>query len=369
MNDTRNKKLFVGGQAVIEGVMMRSPRSMTVAVRRPSGRISIKEGMWRSLWERLGFLKWPFFRGTVVLIESMVNGMQALNFSAKEAVAEQTDSDGAKDGEISNWSMAVSMIVGLVFAVGLFKFVPHLAATYAGKIFSARLLTVDDATYHVIDGAVKLGIFVGYVAIIGLSKDIARVFQYHGAEHMAIYTYEAGEPLTVEYARTKSTLHPRCGTAFLMVVILVFILVAALSMPLLPDWAKPTGEGQWSRHIIIVLFKLPLLIPVAGLAYEFNRFAGRHVSSLFLRPLLWPGLGMQLLTTKRPTDDQLEISLASLRAALWREKMGNEAPSQDEPVVFESFSEVESAYPLAEHEETALRHPKVDDHVGQACPN
>jgi uncharacterized protein YqhQ len=233
----------------------------------------------------------------------------------------------------------------LILAIGLFKLLPHLAATYTGELLWGAPLTVDDTFYHLVDGIVKLGIFVGYVAVIGLSKDIKRVFMYHGAEHMSIYTLEAGEALTVENARRKSTLHPRCGTAFLLVVILLFVVIAAVLMPFIPVWAKPGPGNPWYTHILVVLFKLPLLIPVAGVAYEFNRFAGRHADSLFLKPFLLPGLGMQLLTTKRPTDDQLEIALASLRTVLWRERVGANAPKQNEPVVYEDFGAFDAAFP------------------------
>ncbi len=364
------KKPYVGGQAVLEGVMMRSPKSMSIAVRRESGRIALKEGVWRSIWDRLVFLKWPFFRGTVVMVEAMVNGMQALNFSAREAMAEQQTKEGEKVEEVSSTGMAFTLVIGLLFAIGLFKFLPHMAATYTGKLFMDRALTVDDVLYHVVDGGVKLSIFIGYVAVIGLSKDIARVFQYHGAEHMAIYTYEADEPLTVEYARKKSTLHPRCGTAFLMVVIIIFMLVAAVAMPFLPEWVKPQEGTSWTRHLLVVLVKLPLLIPVAGIAYEFNRFAGRHANNPLLRPLLWPGLGMQLLTTKRPSDDQLEISLASLRAVLWREEVGGDIPSSDEPVLFDDFSAFEDAYPLkVPNGNRSKEQLEIERYAGQACQN
>jgi uncharacterized protein YqhQ len=304
------------------------------------------------------------------MIEAMVNGMQALNFSARESMAEQEVKEGEKSAEVSGAGMAFTIVIGLVFAIALFKFLPHMAATYTGILLLERTLTVDDVLYHLIDGGVKLGIFIGYVAVIGLSKENARVFQYHGAEHMAIYTHEANEPLTVENARRKSTLHPRCGTAFLMVVIIVFILVAAVSMPFMPAWAKPSEEGTWARHILVVLFKLPLLIPVAGIAYEFNRFAGRHADNSFLRPLLWPGLGMQLLTTKRPSDDQLEISLASLRAVLWREKTGTEVPSRDEPLLLDDFNAFERVFPLETlNGDSSKAHLESENYAGQACQN
>ena len=130
-----------------------------------------------------------------------------------------------------------------------------------------------------------------------------------------------------------------------MVVILLFVVVAALLMPFIPEWAKPGPENPWYTHILVVLFKLPLLIPVAGIAYEFNRFAGRHADNPFLKPFLLPGLGMQLLTTKRPTDDQLEIALTSLRTVLWRERVGADAPKQNEPAVYENFGAFDAAFP------------------------
>lgn len=332
----KQDRINVGGQAVLEGVMMRSPRGLAVAVRRPGGEIAVKESRWRSLWERLGFLRWPFLRGTVVLIESLMNGMQALNFSAREALPEEERvKEESRSG--GGLSVALPMLIGLVFAVALFKMLPHLAATYAGNLFVGRSLTVDEGVYHLIDGVVKVGIFVAYIAGISLLPDIRRVFMYHGAEHMSISTYEAGQELTVANARGKSTLHPRCGTAFIMVVILVFILVAALVFPWLPEWSKPGDGKPWYTHLLVVLFKLPLLIPVAGVAYEFNRFAGKHVDSALLRPLIWPGLAMQLLTTRRPDDDQLEVALVSLETALWRERVGDQADAGDEPLVFDSF--------------------------------
>lgn len=336
----------VGGQAVLEGVMMRSPRSLAIAVRRSSGEIVVKEDVWRPIGEKLKFLRWPFLRGTVVMIEAMVNGMQALSFSAQEAMPEEerAQSGGGK-GEASGVGLTLAILVSVVLAIVLFKFLPHLAATYAGLVLYGKPLTVDDLSYHVVDGLVKITIFVGYVVAIGRSREIGRVFAYHGSEHMSIYTFEAGERLTVENARRKTTLHPRCGTAFIMVVILIFIVVAAVTMPFLPVWAKPVPDGPWYRHVLIVLFKLPLLIPVAGIAYEFNRFAGRHSSWSWLRPLLLPGLGMQLLTTRRPTDDQVEIALAALRAVLWRERLGSSAPRQSEPLVFANFAALSERFP------------------------
>ncbi|MBN2802672.1 MAG: DUF1385 domain-containing protein [Deltaproteobacteria bacterium] len=333
-----DKKVNVGGQAVLEGVMMRSPVSLAVAVRRPNKEIVVKEAIWHSIWDKYKFLKWPFFRGTVVMIEAMMNGMQALNFSASEAMPED---ENAKDsgGEMSWVQMVFPMLLSIVFAIALFKFLPHMVATYSGKFLTGTDWTVDDIYYHMVDGLVKVVLFIGYIALIGLLKDIRRVFMYHGAEHMAIYTYEDGEELTVENARKKSRLHPRCGTSFLMVVILIFMVVSAIVLPFLPDVLKPGENKPFYTHLLLVLAKLPLLIPVAGIAYEFNRYAGKHLSSPLIKPLIWPGMFMQLLTTKQPTDDQLEISLTSLRTSLWRESVGKEIADDDEPLVFKDFSD------------------------------
>jgi len=339
----------VGGQAVLEGVMMRSPRCLAIAVRRPTSEIVVKEAVWRSIWDKLKFLRWPFLRGTVVMIEAMVNGMQALSFSAKEAMPEEERAAATGSADKGGSALfALPIIISTLLAIALFKLVPHMAATYSGLLFGDAKLTVDDLPYHFVDGAVKILIFVAYIAVISLMKDIRRVFEFHGAEHMSIYTYEAGEALTVENARRKSTLHPRCGTAFLMIVILIFIVASALLMPLAPEWVKP-GEGMpWYNHVLIVLMKLPLLIPVAGLAYEFNRFAGRHATNPLIKPLLAPGLAMQLLTTRRPDDAQLEVALVALRTALWREQVGESAPEDLEPRVFRDFAAFESEAPSLE---------------------
>jgi uncharacterized protein YqhQ len=336
----------VGGQAVLEGVMMRSPRSLAIAVRRPTSEIVVKEAVWRSIWDRLRFLRWPFLRGTVVMIEAMVNGMQALSFSAREAVPEEERTNAEGEGGAATFVLPI--LVSTLLAIALFKFVPHLVATYSGLLFRNTVLTVDDIAYHFIDGATKIVIFVVYIAAISLFKDVRRVFQFHGAEHMSIYTYEAGEALNVENARRKSTLHPRCGTAFLMVVILLFIVASALLMPLAPEWAKP-GEGKpWLNNVLIVLMKLPLLIPVAGVAYEFNRFAGRRAANPFIRPLLVPGMAMQLLTTRCPDDGQIEVALVALRTALWREQVGESVPENQVPRVFSDFAAFESTAPSLE---------------------
>jgi len=341
---TEEAKYKVGGQAVVEGVMMRSPHSLAVAVRRASGEIICRESTWRSLWERFGFLRWPFFRGSVVLLESMVNGISALNFSAKVAMAdeeaakqkkEQEESGGAepapadiaeppgedelKEHKVSDWVIWGTMIFALGLGVTLFIALPHFAV-WVGSQLAGRELTVEEFLFHLIVGVVKFGVFIGYIALISLMKDVKRVFMYHGAEHQSIYAYEAGQPLTVESARGHRPLHPRCGTTFLIMVIAISILVFSLVFPLiLLLVGEPTGMG-WLNQVIYVGIKLPLLFPIAGLAYEFQRLTSRYMDRWWARMLAWPGMGIQRMTTRPPNDDQLEVALTSLRKVLGREE-------------------------------------------------
>jgi len=340
MND--EDKLKVGGQAVVEGVMMRSPHSLAVAVRRASGEIICKESAWRSLWERFKFLRWPFLRGSVVLLESLVNGISALNFSAKVAMADEEaerqkkkleesgeappdDAPAApgveelKEHKVSDWVIWGTVIFALGLGIALFVALPHFAV-WVGSQMAGRELTVEEFLFHLIVGVVKFGVFIGYIALISLMKDVRRVFMYHGAEHQSIYAYEAGQPLTVESARTHQPLHPRCGTTFLIMVIAISILVFSLVFPLIIlVVGEPTSMG-WLNQLIYVGIKLPLLFPIAGLAYEFQRLTSRYMDRWWARALAWPGMGIQRMTTRPPTDEQLEVALTSLRKVLGREE-------------------------------------------------
>jgi uncharacterized protein YqhQ len=336
-------KLKVGGQAVVEGVMMRSPHSLAVAVRRANGEIICQESSWRSLWERFRFLRWPFLRGSVVLLESLVNGISALNFSARVAMADEEASKQKKKREeageepgkepagepgdlkelqehkVSDWVIWGTVVFALGLGIVLFVALPHFAV-WVGSQMAGRELTVEEFLFHLIVGAVKFCVFIGYIALISLMKDVRRVFMYHGAEHQSIYAYEAGQDLTVESARGHRPLHPRCGTTFLIMVIAISILVFSLAFPLIIlVVGVPTRYG-WLNQVIYVGIKLPLLFPIAGLAYEFQRLTSRYMDRWWARMLAWPGLGIQRLTTRPPTDDQLEVALTSLRKVLWREE-------------------------------------------------
>jgi uncharacterized protein YqhQ len=294
----------VGGQAVIEGVMMKAPRRLCVAVRRPSGDIMVKNDPFRPLAENLRFLGWPFFRGPVILGETLVLGLKALSFSAQQALEEEEE-------ELSSWAMALTLGVALAAGLGLFVAVPHLISMWLGSL-EAFSFDVDSLWFHLVDGVIKMLLFVAYIWIISLMRDIKRVFQYHGAEHKSIYCFEEGDELTVENARRYPRLHPRCGTAFLLVVLLISVFSFAGILPVFP----PLAESRWLHHGLLILIKIGLMLPIAGLSYEVIRKAGKMGGKGIWGVLLWPGLQMQRLTTREPSDDQIEIALEALKAAV-----------------------------------------------------
>lgn len=298
----RNVDMLIGGQAVIEGVMMRSLTGYSVAVRQPDGGVAIKKDQLISVTKKYPFLRFPVLRGSVVLIQSLILGIRALNYSAAAS------SDG-KDGEeeISNWAIAGSIAMALLLAVGLFLLAP-LGLT--NLIRRYLYPSMDNFTYNLIDGVIRAVFFFVYVYSISFMDDIKRVFQYHGAEHKTVYTYEAGEDLTVENARKKSTLHPRCGTSFLLFVMAISILVFSL-IPSSANFAIKFG----ARLVLIPL--------IAGLAYEVIRFSARHLQNRVCRMLITPGLWLQKITTSEPDDRQLEIAIIALREALLFDAVGD----------------------------------------------
>ncbi len=363
----------VGGQAVIEGVMMRSPRSFAVVCRRPDGSIVVKESSWQPLWAGMRFLRLPFLRGTVVLLESLVNGMSALSFSADQqmigeapatpagkpadpsalpvaVVVRETKkaaprpqslgamaapgAGGASDGSSGEMSAAAKfgmIAFSLAFGLALFVGVPHLLSWLLGNLFG---FDSSSFVFHAIDGAIKMMLLVGYLAAISLLPDIRRVFQYHGAEHKSIFTYEQGLPLTVEHARKQTRFHPRCGTSFLLIVVMVSVVLfaAALSFPL--------SDNSTIDNLAKILIKIPLMFPVAGLAYELIKLAGKYCNtSRIARWASQPGMWLQKITTREPTDDQLEIALISIRKTLWRERSGEAAPAGIQ--IYRSAAEVD----------------------------
>lgn len=297
----------VGGQAVIEGVMMRSPRALAIAVRKPNGEVAVKEAPWKSITARFPWLGKPFLRGVVVLIESLINGIDALTFSANQALDE-----GDQPEKLSLWAMVSTIGVALAMGILLFVALPHYLSLVLGRV-GPYGFGVDSLAFHAIDGAIKMIVFLAYIWLIGRIKDIGRVFEYHGAEHKSIYAYEAGQPLTVENARTFSTLHPRCGTSFILVVLMISILLFAAVFPLITP--KTTG-GAWGLQAFFIGLKIIMMFPIAGLSYELNRYASKHMDNGLLKALVTPGLWVQHLTTREPSDDQIEIALIALKKAL-----------------------------------------------------
>jgi uncharacterized protein YqhQ len=296
-----NQNLQYGGQAVIEGVMMRSPRYFAVACRRPNGDIVVKlEDLANSWLARLKWLNRPFLRGTLALLDAMALGIRALRFSADVQLEEQTQTVQQK--RINDLAVGSTLVLGIAIGVGLFVALP--------TALTQLLPWKNPVLLNMLDGIIRIALFLGYVMAVGNLKEIRRVFQYHGAEHKAINTFEAGLLLTMENARQQSRIHPRCGTSFVMVVLILAIFVFSL-----------TGRPPiWLR----IPLHIALLPVVAGIAYEVIKFAGRHKESRFTRWLLAPGLWSQRITTREPEEAQIEVALCALQAVVEQERRVNE---------------------------------------------
>jgi uncharacterized protein YqhQ len=294
-----NHEHKIGGQAVIEGVMMRAPRTMTVAVRRPSGEIAVLKEKLNLLADRWPMFKWPMLRGTVSLFGTLLIGIRALNYSAQQALEEEEE-------EIGPWAMAGTIVAAFGLAIFLFLLLP----LWATRLMETRFEWVAGQWgFNLVDGVLRLVVFFLYLAAITLARDVRRIFQYHGAEHMTIYAMEAGEELTVENARKFSPMHPRCGTSFLLIVMVLSIIVFAQIPQAWPLWGKAL-----SRVILIPL--------IAGLSYEMLKAGDRYRNVPILKLLILPGLAMQRLTTRQPSDDQIEVALVALKEALAGEEEG-----------------------------------------------
>ena len=284
----------VGGQAVLEGVMMRGPGNWAVAVRTPSGQIAQVSRSIDSQMARHWFYRLPVVRGVMALGESLAIGFRALAISANYAAQEEGDEGEEVSTELSRGALIFAFAVAIGFAVMLFKVTPGLLT---------ELLPIKGTGWFVIvEGLIRVSIFVVYLSLISLLPDLRRVFQYHAAEHKAINAYEAGEELTPEIAQRYSLIHPRCGTAFLLWVMVVSVFVYAL-----------LGRPVWYWLIVSRIVLLPV---IAGIAYELIRFAGRHADNRVLMTVLAPGLWLQRLTTREPSLDQLEVSIRALREVL-----------------------------------------------------
>ncbi|MBI2288044.1 MAG: DUF1385 domain-containing protein [Chloroflexi bacterium] len=280
------KRFYYGGQAVIEGVMMRGQKAMVTAVRRPDGGLAIDTQPLPTIytgWRR----KAPLVRGIVVLIEALTLGVKSLFYSANVALEEEKE-------EVSGGLVWVMVVAALALAVGLFFIVP---------LYLTRLLNISSSLlFNLTDGFIRVVLFLTYLKVMTLLPDIRRVFAYHGAEHMAVNAYEAGVPLEVEAVRSHSTAHVRCGTSFLFVVLTVSIVVFAL-IGLNSPW-------------LMVLSRIVLIPVIAALGYEVIYFGARHLNNGLVRAILAPGLWLQALTTRQPDDSQLEVALSALKRVI-----------------------------------------------------
>ncbi len=289
--------MTVGGQAVLEGVMMRSPSSWAVAVRKPDGAIAQVCKPITSPMAKRRVFRLPIVRGIIALGESLAIGFRALAISAQYASQEEGE-DGEVKTELSRGQLLFAFAISIGFAVMLFKVGPAL--------ITSRIGLKSTGAFVIVEGLIRVAIFVLYLSLISLLPDLRRVFQYHAAEHKAINAYEAGEELTPESVQRFSLIHPRCGTAFLLWVMVIAIFVFAFF-----------GRPAWYWLIATRILLLPV---IAGIAYELIRFAGKHQSNKILMWALAPGLWLQRLTTRQPTLDQIEVSIRALREVLEREK-------------------------------------------------
>jgi uncharacterized protein YqhQ len=301
--DSSPEDILVGGQAVIEGVMMRTPHAYAVAVRHADGSIEVKREGVKRLSEYWKPLSWPVIRGFAVLLQSLVLGIRTLNFSFAAAAADIPPKDGEapepkkKGGE--TLPIAVTMIVAAAFAVFLFILAPLWITNWLKNFFPAIHNWV---VFNLVDGIIRVIFFLAYILLISRMKDIRRVFQYHGAEHKVVYTWEAHEELTVENARRKSPLHPRCGTSFLLFVMVVSIVVFSIF--------------KFHTFWAIFLSRVVLIPLISGLSYELIRLSAPRCRRGFFRLVVLPGLALQRVTTKEPSDDQLEVAIRALLEAL-----------------------------------------------------
>lgn len=306
------KPFYYGGQAVIEGVMMMGPENYAVSARCPDGTISTKISKHHSVKEKFPFLKWPVIRGFVNLIEMLILGMSTITWAANQS--------GEEEEELSAKEMAFAIIIALVAVIGLFMLFPVWIGTMAHE-------AVGDFGRSFIEGILRIGIFVLYVAAIRRMSDIRRVFEYHGAEHKTINAYEAGEVLTPENVAKYSTRHLRCGTSFVLMVMIFMIIIFTF---------VGQTDSVWTRTLIKIIC-MPL---VAGITYEFNRFAAGHCHNRLIRILITPGLWLQRLTTEEPALDQLEVAIRSLKAVI---PDYFETHPEEEPIVDYREAKIENA--------------------------
>ena len=277
-----------GGQAVIEGVMMRSPTKYAIAVRKPDKEIILKIDKLRTLSDKMKFLKWPIFRGIINLIESLVLGLKALTYSAEQATGEEE--------KINSLEMFFTILIAFGLFIVFFIALPTAMARYLDRYLSNIII------YNLFEGLLRISIFITYLFFISRIKDVKRVFEYHGAEHKVIYTYEAGEKLNVNNVKKYSTLHPRCGTSFIFIVLIMSILVFSLL-------GKQT-------LLLRIAYRVAIIPIIAGLSYEILKLSAKNMNKALVKWAVMPGLWFQKLTTNEPDDAQIEVAIKALKGVL-----------------------------------------------------
>lgn len=308
------RKTHVGGQALIEGVMMRGKYNWAVAVRELDGNVYEEEHDLASGRSKNGWLYWPVVRGCRAFVESLLLGFKALEIAAMHAYAEEAEED-KEAFEFGEKEMIVSMVLGLVLGVGLFVVLPALVANLLVGEYDG-----DTLAWNIVDGIVRVAIFVFYIWLIGRMKDIKRMFAYHGAEHKTIHCFEHGLPLTPENARSFPRLHVRCGTAFLIMVMLIAILVYTIAPLNALILALGVPDGVL-KLLVVILVRIALMPVIAGISYEITvKWAGSHPENPLVKVILWPGMQMQRLTTREPDDDQIECAIRAMQRVLEREE-------------------------------------------------
>ncbi|HKD03063.1 MAG TPA: DUF1385 domain-containing protein [Terriglobales bacterium] len=296
------EETLVGGQAVLEGVMMRSPHAWAIACRKPTGEVSTHSEPLDRLSEKHRWMGWPVVRGVITLGHAMTLGFRALRFSANVALDEIPADPQGKKIEVSGWMAALNILISVGFFIFMYKFLPLVAATELKRvnpIFGEQIL------FNLVDGIIRIALFLLFIWGVSLLKDIRRVYEYHGAEHKTVYAFENRDALETAAVQKYSTYHPRCGTSFLMTVMIISILVYTL-VPVTSFWAR-------------FAVRIALLPVITGLSYEIIRFAAKHRGSLFAL-MTAPGLWLQRITTQPPSDDQAQCAIVALEHAMSLEK-------------------------------------------------
>jgi uncharacterized protein YqhQ len=313
------ERTHIGGQAVLEGVMMRGKFNWAVAVRESGGHIHVEEhDLPHSAAREHAWLRWPVIRGVWGFYETIRLALQAFAISAEHAAVGDGGEEGEAPATLSSAEVAFTLVLGLALAVGLFIVLPAVATNLLGRTIRDNLLL-----WNLVNGVLRLGVFFAYLWAVGRVKDVQRVFAYHGAEHEIIHTYEHGDPLDAEHAHRYGTLHVRCGTSFLLMVMIVAMLVYML-VPIKPLVPR-------------ILSHILLLPVVAGLAYEITvKWAGTHEGNPLVKVLLWPGMQLQRMTTRPPDDSMIEVAVAAVTPVIERElaeartaEAAPEAPGED----------------------------------------